>query len=111
MEIIFNNIINGGLTPILIFNLFVSILIIMISLWIRGWIIRYLAFIKFKGSLDISKDVIVRESTSIGHIDFILDDVDQSSIVLRSIDNKLKKIIPTKIANDRDWIIVQRKDV
>lgn len=110
MDDVVKNMLEGGLTPQLMFDLFLVVLVILIVLWIRGWIVRYLAYMKFKGSMDISKDVIVREGTSTGYIDFSLESVDMSSIILRSIDKKLKKIVPMSGANDRPWVVVQRRD-
>ena len=110
MEEVIRNMWQHGITADLVFDLFMVIFVIMAVLWIRSWIIRYLALMKFKGSMDISKDVIVREGTSTGYVDFRLESVDISAIILRSVDLKLKKIIPTKTANDRTWVIVQRRD-
>ncbi len=110
MDNIINRMLETGLSSEIIFQLFLIILAIIIVLWIRSWIIRYLEYMKFKGSIEISKDTIVRELTPTGYVDYILEDVGLTSIILRSIDKKLKKIIPTKIANDRDWITVQRKE-
>lgn len=110
MENLLNDIVNGGLTPALMYNLLMCIIVIMVALWLRGWITRYLAFMKFKGSIEISKDVIVREGTSTGFVDFNLEDVTQSNIILKSVDGELKKIIPTKNSNDRDWVIVSRQE-
>ena len=110
METVIKDVIEGGLTPELMMQLFVLVLVIFIALWIRGWIVRQLAFMRFKGSMNVAKDVIVRESTSVGHVDFRFESIDSVSIILRSVDGKLKKVIPTKSSNDRDWVIVQRRD-
>lgn len=110
MENIIKNMLENGLTPEVMFQLFLIIVAIVIVLWIRGWIVRYLAYMKFKGSMEISKDTVVREVTPTGYVDFVLEDVGMTSIILRSVDKKLKKITPTKLANDRDWVTVQRKD-
>ena len=110
VDTVVQNVLKSGLTPQLILDICIVIFGILIVLWIRNWAIRYLAHMKFKGSMDISKDVVVREFLQMGYIDFFLESVDRTSIILRSIDGKLKKIIPTATANDRDWVIVQRQD-
>lgn len=110
MDDVVKNMLENGLTPDVLFQLFLIIIAVIIVLWIRGWIIRWLAYTKFKGSIEISKDTVVREATPTGYVDFILEDVGMTSIVLRSVDKKLKKITPTKFSNDRDWVTVQRRD-
>jgi acetone carboxylase gamma subunit len=110
MEKIIQDIINGGITPEILIQLLVVILTIFLVLWIRGKIVRRLAYMRFVGSMDMSKDVVVREGTSTGYVDYTLESLDTRSIILRSVDEKLKMIIPTVTANDRIWITVQRLD-
>lgn len=110
MEEVVQNIIKGGFTPELMMQLLVIILTIFIVLWIRGVIARRLAYMRFVSSMDMSKDVVVREGTSTGYVDYTLESLNTKSIILRSVDEKLKMIIPTISANDRIWITVQRLD-
>jgi len=110
MEEIIQNMVKGGITPELMMQLFVIILTVFIVLWLRGVIARRLAYMRFVSSMDMSKDVVVREGTSTGYIDYTLESLNTKSIILRSVDEKLKMIIPTITANDRIWITVQRLD-
>lgn len=110
MEDVVQNMIKGGLTPELMMQLLVIILTVFVVLWIRGVIARRLAYMRFVSSMDMSKDVVVREGTSTGYIDYTLESLNTKSIILRSVDEKLKMIIPTITANDRIWITVQRLD-
>lgn len=110
MEEVVQNIIKGGFTPELMMQLFVIILSVFVVLKIRGMINRQIAYSRFTGSMDISKDVVVREGTSTGYIDYTFESIDKRTIILRSIDKKLKMIIPTISANDRIWVTVQRLD-
>lgn len=110
MEEVVQNIIKNGLTPELMMQLFVIILTVFIVLWIRNVINRRLAYMRFTGSMDISRDVVVREGTSTGYVDYTFESIDTKVIILRSVDEKLKMIIPTISANDRIWITVQRLD-
>ena len=104
------NVLESGLTPQLVLDIFIVILGILIVIWVRNWAMRYIAHMKFRSSMDISKDVVVRELHETGYTDYNLESIDRTSIILRSIDGKLKKIIPTASANERDWITVQRQD-
>lgn len=111
MENVVKQMLESGLSLELLFDLAIIILVITIVMWLKGAITRYLAFSKFKGSMDISKDVIVRMATPTGYVDYRLISVDRSSIILVSLDSELKLIVPTKTANDRDWVLVRRKDI
>jgi hypothetical protein len=109
MDDIVQNMLTSGITLDTIFDLLILIAVAFIVLWIRNIIMSYIYYWRFTGSIEISKDVVVREGTSVGHIDFCLSSVDRQNVILKSVDGCFKKIIPTKDASSREWIIVSQK--
>jgi hypothetical protein len=84
----------------------ITFLIIMgIGKWCDSFMTRFLAFLKFKGSMIISKGVTIRHGTSTGSFDAKVKDCTMSFIICESDEGTLT--MPTKTFPERDWFIVK----
>ena len=84
---------------------FTLLLVAGIGLWVNSFMTRFLAYLKFKGSMLISHGVTIRHGTSTGSFDAKVKDCNMSHIISDADEGTL--LIPTKTFPDRDWFIVK----
>lgn len=94
------------LDPAILWSMVQLAFVAFLMLSAKNAIANWIAWIRFRMSLDISVGTWVSVSTPAGFIDGCIVDANMSRIIVESDD--LKVYIPTRTFPDRDWVILKR---
>ena len=103
------NILQNGIKPKYIFPVIQVIIAAYVILQIRTLLVREIAYRKFKGNMNISVGTKIRLYNEAGFDDGRIIAV--NLCVIKIISDKLTILIPTKTFPNRDWVIINGKEV
>jgi hypothetical protein len=103
------NILQNGIKPKYIFPVIQVIIAAYVILQIRTLLVREIAYRKFKGNMNISVGTKIRLYNEAGFDDGRIIAVNRC--VIKIISDKLTILIPTKTFPNRDWVIINGKEV